>query len=1235
MAYESESLVGGNGNPNNVASAANLINAGDWVTGALSSANDVDYFKFTASAGLLTLQFKSSLLSGTARWKADLLDANGDFLRTLTSSASGTLLAKQGTSTTQVIVSGLTANLTSGSQFTLNSSAADTTIYTVLSVDGKSGDTNTITVDKAFTSTTNVSVLFDPAQMLATGNLTALQALIPQDGTYYLKVSPLAWTDADYAVQVNLQGSAETLNNGSITDARDDNSRLLAGVSHQGQISTANDTDVWLLTTAKASTFTINFAADTNSSKTKFHVDISVWTKDANGNDVLTPAKAAGGVALNSQVEGQLSFTIDATVYPQTNTFVVTVTADSLSAGTATGGYSLKASGTGLDLNDNPIIQIGSYSSSKPLDLLDLTLNDKAVHTYAKDSGATVHKVALSTLFTATDPDGQALSYKVWLDAATDSNAAGSIKLEPAGSASSTYTNGGLMTAAQLQTAYVYTGSVVGDLTLKVMAFDSTNAPDNSGVSSQVLQTLRVVSDAVGVNVVTDSSLSLVEGATSSDVGYQESISISLKTQPTADVEVNLVDSSNQFLLSARKLTFTAANYATEQTVTVRANNDGKVEGSDVASSLSFTVVSDDTSYNGSTISPLSIAITDPSNQAPTGSVTLPTADVTQGTSITASNDLVDADGLGSLLYVWQRSTDNGANWTDIAGSATATYKPMLADAGALLHVKVSYYDGLGKLESVTSNATNAVIKTNSAPTTTDASLAMAKTAAHTFAAADFPFADVDNGDALSAVVIYNLPDKGQLKFNDASFVVGDGFKILLSELSQLVYTPSASQTDTYADSISFSVVDSKDETSVAKTMTLEVSTPPASSNITLTGTEDTALPISLANFAFTDADTSDAIQSVTITALPTDGQLRLGNSAVTLNQVISAADITANKLVFTPAANANGDAYASLKFKVFDGTVTSASDYTMTFKIAAVDDAPTFAGVPTAVLSHSAGQVFSLDDVTVADVDTNNLSLSLVVTNGDVLGLTDEDTNTAGIQLSGTAAKINAALKQANFVGKVAGDAGIALTLKDATTTVTGNYPLTMTSAASASDTDGDGLSNSSEKGDANADGIPDQYQSNVASTDKLTLVAQSDQGIPPVDAETKITSLTNVTDLGSLHPPVGMTEPGGVLSFNAAVTAGKEEHFSVLVANSLAVNGYWQQNSDGVWVNLASKINGGSVTQVGDNTRIDFVVKDGGAFDADHAANGVIQDTGLVGHLNAGLVGVPTDMPSDGFWF
>jgi hypothetical protein len=390
-----------------------------------------------------------------------------------------------------------------------------------------------------------------------------------------------------------------------------------------------------------------------------------------------------------------------------------------------------------------------------------------------------------------------------------------------------------------------------------------------------------------------------------------------------------------------------------------------------------------------------------------------------------------------------------------------------------------------------------------------------------------------------------------------------------------------------------------------------------------------------LSSFGFTDVDTGDALASVKITTLPAAGKLQLNGTDVALNQVITAADITANKLAFTPALDASGDGYTSLKFKVSDGALLSAADYTLSIKINAVDDAPTFANVPTTPQSHGAGVVFSLDDVMVADVDSPNLSLSLVATNGTLLGLIDADVNTAGIQLSGTAAQITTALTKANFVGTAAGSAALALTLKDATNTTTASYPLAITAAASATDTDGDGVANSLETGDANVDGITDDYQSNVASNATLTLVAQSSQGVPPVDAQTKITGFSHGSSLGSLLPPAGMTQPGGVLSFNALVSAGKEEHFSILVAANLDINGYWQKNSDGAWVKLASSVSGGSITQTGDLTRLDFVITDGGAMDADHTANGVIHSEGLLGHLTPGLIGLPVVMPDDGFWF
>ena len=44
-------------------------------------------------------------------------------------------------------------------------------------------------------------------------------------------------------------------------------------------------------------------------------------------------------------------------------------------------------------------------------------------------------------------------------------------------------------------------------------------------------------------------------------------------------------------------------------------------------------------------------------NDAPTGSVTIDDTTPTQDQTLTASNTLADADGLGAITYTWQRRT--------------------------------------------------------------------------------------------------------------------------------------------------------------------------------------------------------------------------------------------------------------------------------------------------------------------------------------------------------------------------------------------------------------------------------------------------------------------------------------------------------------------------------------------------------------------------------------------------
>ena len=80
------------------------------------------------------------------------------------------------------------------------------------------------------------------------------------------------------------------------------------------------------------------------------------------------------------------------------------------------------------------------------------------------------------------------------------------------------------------------------------------------------------------------------------------------------------------------------------------------------------------------------------------------------------------------------------------------------------------------------------------------------------------------------------------------------------------------------------------------------------------------------AEFNFNDGAEGDQLQSVIITRLPTDGTLTLNGQAVSVNAVISAADIASGKLVYTPSAAGQDTSFG---FQVRDngGTANGGKD--------------------------------------------------------------------------------------------------------------------------------------------------------------------------------------------------------------------------------------------------------------------------------------------------------------------
>ncbi|MBS0508603.1 MAG: right-handed parallel beta-helix repeat-containing protein, partial [Proteobacteria bacterium] len=126
----------------------------------------------------------------------------------------------------------------------------------------------------------------------------------------------------------------------------------------------------------------------------------------------------------------------------------------------------------------------------------------------------------------------------------------------------------------------------------------------------------------------------------------------------------------------------------------------------------------------------------------------------------------------------------------------------------------------------------------------------------------------------------------------------------------------------------------------VPKTMTVNV-TPvndaPSGSNKTVTVLEDHTYTFTTADFGFSDPNDSPSnnFLAVKITTSPAVGGLTLNGVAVTAGQVVSAGDIVAGKLKFTPAAHANGLGYASFAFQVQDdgGTANGGVDCDQTPK--------------------------------------------------------------------------------------------------------------------------------------------------------------------------------------------------------------------------------------------------------------------------------------------------------------
>ena len=162
-----------------------------------------------------------------------------------------------------------------------------------------------------------------------------------------------------------------------------------------------------------------------------------------------------------------------------------------------------------------------------------------------------------------------------------------------------------------------------------------------------------------------------------------------------------------------------------------------------------------------------------------------------------------------------------------------------------------------------------------------------------------------------------------------------------------------------------------------------ESNTAPTATPGSVTTLEDTPYTFDASDFNFSDTE-NDAFASVKITSVPATGTLAVDGSAITSGdtpRTVSKSDIDADRLTYTPVANAHGT--VTFNFKVNDGIEDSA-EVLMTVTITAVNDAPTVAvGILDQTATAGMPFSFAFPASTFADVDAGT-TLTYTATKAD-----------------------------------------------------------------------------------------------------------------------------------------------------------------------------------------------------------------------------------------------------------
>jgi hypothetical protein len=166
----------------------------------------------------------------------------------------------------------------------------------------------------------------------------------------------------------------------------------------------------------------------------------------------------------------------------------------------------------------------------------------------------------------------------------------------------------------------------------------------------------------------------------------------------------------------------------------------------------------------------------------------------------------------------------------------------------------------------------------------------------------------------------------------------------------------------------------------------LPINDAPVGSDFTVTTPEDTPLSISFVNYIY-DVDTTNTSLIVTVRTLGDSALGSLKQTSASASSLTSATQLTQQSVYFTPAADKNGNYLFT--YDVYDGSLRSATTYTVTVIVTPVNDPPTLTTTATVVISDrdvTATFPLYIRDVDIGDtLTTKAFNLNVSSTDGTV----------------------------------------------------------------------------------------------------------------------------------------------------------------------------------------------------------------------------------------------------------